>query len=101
MIIKIDPARMAVATTATFAAAVQARLDDFAKTRGYDSILSACTYATSTVPKFAAEGQAAVNLRDATWAKCYKVMAEIQAGTRLMPTLSELMLELPVLAWPA
>ena len=29
----------------------QQRLDDFAKTRNYDGILSACTYATSIVPK--------------------------------------------------
>ena len=49
-----------------YVAAVQVRLDDFARTRNYDGILSAATYATSTVSKFAAEGQCAVALRDAS-----------------------------------
>ena len=40
---------------ADFTARIQARLDDWARTRGYDGILSACTYATSAVAKFAAE----------------------------------------------
>lgn len=86
---------------ATYTASVQQRLDDFARTRGYDGILSACTYATSTVPKFAAEGQDAVNARDTTWASCYAILADVQSGARPMPTLSDLTLELPVLAWTA
>ena len=85
---------------AQYTAAVQKHLDDFARTRGYDGILSACTYATSTVPKFKAEGQYAVEARDATWAKCYEVLAAVEAGSRPMPTLDELLAELPVLKWP-
>jgi hypothetical protein len=85
---------------AALTAAIQKRLDDFARTRGYDGILSACTYATSTNAKFSAEGQYCVTARDATWAKCYEIMAAVQAGTRPMPTLETIMLELPVLAWP-
>lgn len=79
----------------------QQRLDDFARTRNYDGILSACTYATSTVPKFAAEGQYCVEARDATWAKLYAIMAEVEAGTRPLPAgFSDVEPDLPVLAWP-
>lgn len=85
---------------AQYDAAVQQRLDDFAKTRNYTNIMSAATYATSTVPKFKDEGQYAVEVRDATWAKCYEVLAEVEAGSRPMPTLDELLSELPKLVWP-
>lgn len=85
---------------AQYDAAVQQRLDDFAKTRNYTNIMSAATYATSTVPKFKAEGQYAVEARDATWAKCYEILAAVEAGSRPMPTLDELLAELPVLTWP-
>lgn len=82
-------------------AAVQQRLDAFARTHAYDGILSACTYATSTVPKFAAEGQYAVTARDQTWATCYQIVGEVLQGLRPMPTLDEVMSELPTLEWPA
>jgi hypothetical protein len=80
--------------------AVQKRLDDFARTRGYDGVLSACTYATSGNLRFSKEGQYCVTARDATWAKCYEILDAVQGGTRPMPTLEAIMLELPVLAWP-
>lgn len=79
--------------------AVQNRLDTFARTRNYDGILSACTYANSTVPKFAAEGQYAVNARDATWATCYQIMTAVQNGARPLPGVSDVLAELPALAW--
>jgi len=81
--------------------ATQARLDAFAHTRNYDGILSACTYATSAIPKFAGEGQYAVNARDNTWSTLYTLMGEVQAGTRTMPTtVDEVMALLPELVWP-
>lgn len=94
------PAPTAEQIIAGFTGAIQQRLDDFAKTRGYDGILSACTYATSTVPKFKAEGQYCVDARDATWAKCYEILASVESGVRPMPTLAEIIAELPALAWP-
>lgn len=94
------PAPTVAQTLAVFTAAIQQRLDDFAKTRGYDGVLSACTYATSTVAKFQAEGQYCVDARDATWSTCYAILGAVQAGTRPMPTLAEIEAELPVLEWP-
>ena len=88
------------AALTSYTAAIQKRLDDFARTRNYDGILSAATYATSAVAKFKAEGQYAVEARDATWAKGYEILAAVQAGTRPAPTLDELAAELPALAWP-
>ena len=85
---------------AEFTGAIQARLDAFAQTRGYDGILSAATYATSTIPQFAAEGQYAVEARDTTWAKGYEILNAVLAGQRPMPTLEEVFAELPVLEWP-
>lgn len=80
--------------------AVQTRLDDFARMRNYDGIMSAATYAASAVPKFAAEGQYAVQARDATWAACYQIMADVQAGMRAMPSVEQVLSELPALEWP-
>lgn len=86
---------------AAIVASVQNRLDAFARTRNYDGILSACTYATSAVPKFQSEGQYCVNARDATWARLYELLAEVQEGTRPMPSgYSDIEPELPTLAWP-
>jgi hypothetical protein len=82
-------------------AETQKRLDDFAKTRNYDGILSLATYATSTNTTFATEGQYGVEARDATWAMLYTILAEVQAGTRPMPTgYSDIEAELPTLSWP-
>lgn len=80
----------------------QQRLDDFARTRNYDGILSACTYSDSLVQKFRNEGQYCLAQRDATWAKLYEMLAEVEAGTRPMPTsYADVEPELPVLAWPS
>jgi len=82
--------------------ATQQRLDDFAKTRNYDGILSLCTYATDPDPKFRAEGQYGVESRSATWSRLYSILAEVEAGTRPMPTgYADIEPELPALAWPA
>ena len=78
---------------------IQQRLDAFAQTRGYDSIMSAASYANSTNPKFKKEAEKAIKLRDDTWAICYAIVDAVTAGERSIPTLNELISELPELTW--
>jgi hypothetical protein len=85
---------------ARLVAAVQGYLDKKAKERGYDGILSACSYASSTDAVFAAEGQACLAWRDEVWRKCYEVLDAVTAGERDVPTAEELLAELPALTWP-
>ncbi len=84
-----------------FTDAIQLRLDEFARTRSYDSILSACTYATSTISKFRAEGLYCVQARDATWGALYQILSDVDAGIRPAPSgYQEIEPELPDLSWP-
>lgn len=80
--------------------AIQRYLDTEAQAHFYDGILSLCSYATSTNPKFGPEGQAGVAWRDACWATGYAIMAEVEAQTRSIPTVDELLAEMPTMEWP-
>lgn len=79
---------------------IQLRLDTFAQTRGYDGILSACTYVNDPIEKFAIEGQYCVQARGETWATGYIILDEVLAGIRPAPTWEEVEAELPVIEWP-
>lgn len=79
---------------------VQTMMDAEAATHGYDNIFTVCTYATSTNSKFSTEGKACISWRDAVWAKCYQILADVAAGTRTKPALTELLAELPTMVWP-
>lgn len=80
--------------------AIQSMLDAKAQERLYDNILSACTYATSTAPKFKAEGEACVAWRDAVWARGYELMGQVKSGQMPAPTIPELLAMLPTMTWP-
>ncbi len=81
--------------------AIQAHLDDAARALGYDDIKSAVTYAEEpAVPKFQQEGQAFRAWRSLVWAHCYGVLEAVQAGERGIPSVEELLAELPQLSLP-
>ena len=89
-----------VALKQSLTSAVQKHMDDTAKERNFDDVLSLCTYATSAKPKFKAEGQAGVEWRDDVWLYCYAELHKVLAGERGTPTTQELIDELPVFTWP-
>lgn len=82
-----------------FESATQKHLDDFAKQKGYDNILSACTYATSTNTTRTQEGQKAVITRDALWDYYFDKLEMYSKPGATIPTVQEYIAELPILTW--
>lgn len=76
--------------------AVRIHLDEAARALGYDGMFSAVTYAEEpAVPRFQSEGRALRAWRSLVWAKCYEILAEVEAGTRQPPSEAELIAALP------
>lgn len=80
--------------TESFKGYIQDYLDTEAKVLGYDNVLSACSYASAENP-YQQEGISFVKWRGAVWAYCYQELAKVQQGTRPMPTIEEIISELP------
>jgi len=78
----------------------QEHLDAGAQGKGYDGILSLCSYAQSTSPQFAAEAQAGIEWRDAVWVLCHKLLAEAAGTGNGSPTASDWLAQLPKMSWP-
>lgn len=60
--------------------AVNYRLDSIAQEYGYDSIISACSYANSTVEAFSREAKAFIKLRDDTWLVVNEIISRLNSG---------------------
>jgi len=75
---------------------VDGHLAAAAAAKGYDSIISACSY-TGAANQFQAESQAFVTWRGNVWAACYSVLDGVLTGTRDMPTPAEMIAALPVM----
>ena len=80
-------------------AMVQEYMDKAVMARGYDGILSACSYVDTGVEKFDTEGAKCREWRSAVWAKCYEVLDDVLQGNRAVPTAEELLAMLPKLEW--
>ena len=83
---------------------VEKRLNDFAATRRYASIYTACNARDSQIEKYAAEGAYCFKMWGETYAKCEELLAEympdVLAGKRPIPTWEEIEAQLPPLVWP-
>ena len=79
---------------------VEEFLDTAPKERDFAGIVSLCSYALSTNPKWQAEALAGIAWRDQVYSHCNQVIAEVLAGTRPVPTKEQLLAELPKLVWP-
>ncbi|MFA6121928.1 MAG: hypothetical protein WCT35_04945 [Sideroxydans sp.] len=75
---------------------VQNHLDATAQARGYDNIISACSYAGAPNP-FQAESVAFIAWRGDVWTKCYAQLAAFQSSPNsTIPTTAELIASLPL-----
>ena len=82
-----------------FTDAIQDYLDTTAQERRYDNIFTAISYVNSTDETFAKEARACLVWRDKVWRTCYNILDEVESGLRPIPTIDELIKELPVMDW--
>ena len=83
-----------------FTDAIQMHLDGFAQTRLYDGVDSMSKYVKCSVPKFAIEAEYMRDKVAETWAMAYAILDAVLSGQRPMPTIEEVISELPALEWP-
>lgn len=81
--------------------AIQNLLDSTARKHGYDDLRSTITYIGSSVVKWNNEGLRARAWRDECWWKAYEIQEAVKAGTRPLPTVQEVLAEMPPANWPA
>lgn len=82
-----------------FKSKIQNTLDEAARAKGYDDIISACSYA-GYPNVFQAEAIAFGQWRANVWAYGYAELDKVMAGTRPVPTVAEILAELPSLVLP-
>lgn len=75
-------------------------MDKVVKMRGYDSIVSACSYATSGVQRFREEAIACIKWRDLVWSSCYSALDLVNSGAIGAPSINDFIESLPNIAWP-
>jgi len=81
-------------TSKEFERAIQAELDADARAKGYDNIDTASAYAGAPNP-FQEESKLFITRRGNVWAYCFNELGKVKAGTRPMPTIAQIISELP------
>ena len=76
---------------------IQEYMDNKAKSYGFDNIVTASTYIDSKVERFKNDSRALLDWRDNTWDKAYTILEDVLTEKREIPTLEDLLKELPQL----
>lgn len=98
-VVEASPDLKAIARQLTLV--VDDHIDQTAKALGYDSIVTAVSYADEpAVPAFQREGAALRAFRSRCYARLYVLQGEAMAGQRAIPTPTELIGLLPVFEAP-
>lgn len=84
---------------AAYTAALDAHLESTVKSRGFDNRVT-CTMRAGYPGPFQADGAAFGQWMDACYLAGRKVMADVMAGTRQIPTTEAFLAELPPMVWP-
>jgi len=95
----VPPAPTLEQLTKTYLDAVQKFMDDAARAYGYDNLLFAVSYC-ALPGKYQAESITFFNWRTDVWAYCTGELEKVKLGTRPLPTIDEILLELPARALP-
>lgn len=79
---------------------VQSYMDTKVRERNYDNVHTCVgTYLYSPIDKFRIEAEHVKDWVSYVWEKCYEMLAEVKAGKREIPSLEEVINELPILDW--
>ena len=87
------------ATSWTAEYGIDCYIDSVAQAKGYDSRITAALRAGYSNP-WQAEGAAFGAWMDGCYTHCYQVETDVRAGLRPIPTLAEIIAELPAMEWP-
>lgn len=87
--------------TSEYQEAVQAMIDDVARSKLFHDGVTLASYTASTVGPWVAQAQTFVAWRDIVWQYSYSELAKMQAGERAQPSLGDFLLELPKIIWPS
>ena len=79
--------------------AVQILLDSKAQEKNYDNGFAIASYALSTNETFRTEATNFIAWRDAVWSKCYQLLDLFTSGQIEMPSVENVLEQLPVLEW--
>ena len=84
---------------ATLLKAVDDYMDRTVQERGYDNIAKCVTYEGDIDEIFNREGTMAKQWRSRVYRTCYNILTGVEAGYRPVPTVEELIAELPKIEW--